>query len=134
MIQAFQNVINSMMTILYVTASFIQKEISKMITWKTIVHWFWKKSLWKRGWGNAIALKRILKEKYMTIADNILKEALNLTPSEKAQLIDKLIASLDKPDKEIDELWAEEAEDRLDAYDQGRIKAISLERVLQKYR
>jgi hypothetical protein len=33
-----------------------------------------------------------------------------------------------------DKLWAGEAEDRLDAYDQGRIKAISLESVLQKYR
>jgi putative addiction module component (TIGR02574 family) len=75
-----------------------------------------------------------LKEKYMTITDNIFKEALKLTPSERAQLIDKLISNLDKPDKEIDELWAREAEDRLDAYDQGRIKAISLERVLQKYR
>jgi putative addiction module component (TIGR02574 family) len=75
-----------------------------------------------------------LKEKYMTITENILKEALKLTPSEKAQLIDKLISILDKPDKEIDELWAREAEDRLDAYDQGRIKAISLERVLQRYR
>ncbi len=75
-----------------------------------------------------------LKEKYMTITDNIFKEALKLTPSEKAKLIDKLISNLDKPDKEIDELWAREAEDRLDAYDQGRIKAISLEKVLQKYR
>ena len=70
----------------------------------------------------------------MAITDNILKEALTLKPSEKAQLIDKLITSLDKSDKEIDELWAREAEDRIDAYDQGKIKAVSLEKVLQKYR
>ena len=70
----------------------------------------------------------------MTTTDNILKETLTLRPSEKAQLIDKLISTLDKPDKEIDELWAREAEDRIDAYDQGKIKAISLEKVLQKYR
>ena len=70
----------------------------------------------------------------MATTDNILKEALTLSPSEKAQLIDKLISSLDKPDKEIDELWAKEAEDRIDAYDQGKIKAVSLEKVLQKYR
>jgi len=49
-------------------------------------------------------------------------------------LIDKLISSLDKSDKEIDELWAREAEDRIYAYDQRKIKAISLEKVLQKYR
>ena len=70
----------------------------------------------------------------MAIADNIILEALTLKPSEKAQLIDKLISSLDKPDKEIDELWAKEIEDRIDAYDQGKLKAISLEKVLQKYR
>ena len=70
----------------------------------------------------------------MAAADRIFKEASTLSPSEKAQLIDKLISTLDKSDKEIDELWAKEAEDRIDAYDQGKIKAISLEKVLQKYR
>jgi putative addiction module component (TIGR02574 family) len=70
----------------------------------------------------------------MATADRIFKEASALSPSEKAQLIDKLISTLDKSDKEIDELWAKEAEDRIDAYDQGKIKAISLEKVLQKYR
>jgi putative addiction module component (TIGR02574 family) len=70
----------------------------------------------------------------MTTTDNIFKETLTLRPSEKAQLIDKLISTLDKHDKEIDELWAKEAEDRIDAYDQGKLKAVSLEKVLQKYR
>jgi len=70
----------------------------------------------------------------MINTDNVLKEALTLRPFEKAQLIDKLLASLDKSDKEIDELWAREVENRIDAYDQGKIKAISLEKVLQKYK
>ena len=70
----------------------------------------------------------------MAATENVFKKALSLKPSEKAQLIDKLISTLDKSDKEIDELWAREAEDRIEAYDQGKIKAISLERVLQKYR
>ena len=70
----------------------------------------------------------------MATADRIFKEASTLSPYEKAQLIDKLISSLDKSDEEIDELWAQEAEDRIDAYEQGKIKAISLEKVLQKYR
>ena len=73
-------------------------------------------------------------EDNMTTTDNIIKEALTLKPSEKAQLIDKLISTLDKPDTEIDELWAKEAEDRIDAYDQGKLKVVSLEKVLQKYR
>lgn len=72
--------------------------------------------------------------KKMTTTNNILKEALALRPSQKAELIDKLLSSLDKSDKEIDELWAKEAENRIDAYDQGKIMAISLEKVLEKYR
>ena len=70
----------------------------------------------------------------MTVAENIFKEALILKPSEKAQLVDKLLHSLDRPDKEIDKLWAKEAEDRIDAYDQGKIKAVSLAEVLSKYK
>lgn len=70
----------------------------------------------------------------MTTTDNILKKALSLSPYEKAQLIDKLISTLDKPDKEINKLWAKEAEDRINAYDQGKLKVVSLEDVLQKYK
>ncbi|MBN1932289.1 MAG: addiction module protein [Desulfobacterales bacterium] len=70
----------------------------------------------------------------MTKTENIYEEASALSPFEKAQLIDKLISSLDKPDKEIDKLWGKEVEDRIDAYNQGKLKAVSLEKVLQKYR
>jgi len=70
----------------------------------------------------------------MASTDNVFKEALTLKPSQKAQLIDKLLSSLDKSDREIDEMWAREAEERIDAYDLGKIKAISLEKVLKKYR
>jgi len=74
--------------------------------------------------------------KELTMADpnEVLKEALTLEPAQKAELIDKLLLSLDKPDKEIDELWAKEAESRIDAYERGKIKAITLEKVLEKYR
>lgn len=68
----------------------------------------------------------------MAIPKEILKEALTLTPAQKAELVDKLLSSLDKPDKEIDQLWAQEAESRIDAYEQGKIKAITLEKVLEK--
>ena len=70
----------------------------------------------------------------MITTDSIFKEALTLSPSEKAQITDNLISTLDKTDKELDELWVREVDDRIDAYDQGKIKAISLENVLQKYR
>ena len=70
----------------------------------------------------------------MAALNEILKEALSLKPSQKAELIDKLLSSLDVPDQEIDKLWAEEAEDRIEAYEQGKIKALTLEKVLEKYK
>ncbi len=70
----------------------------------------------------------------MATPNEIFKDALNLRPTEKAELIDKLLSSLDNPDKEIDALWAEESEARIEAYDQGKIKALTLKEVLEKYR
>lgn len=70
----------------------------------------------------------------MTTADRLFNEALALSLLEKARLIDKLISDLDKSDPEINELWVKEAEERIDAYEQGKIKAISLEKLLKKHR
>jgi putative addiction module component (TIGR02574 family) len=67
-------------------------------------------------------------------AETILKEALALKPNLKAKLVDQLLLSLDEPGKEHDDRWAEEVEDRIDAYERGEIKAVSLEDVLAKYR
>jgi putative addiction module component (TIGR02574 family) len=70
----------------------------------------------------------------MAATYEILKEVLALKPEQKAKLIDKLLSSLDMPDKEIEKLWAKEAESRIDAYERGKIRAISLEKVLEKYK
>jgi putative addiction module component (TIGR02574 family) len=69
----------------------------------------------------------------MITAKDIYQKALALKPQEQAELVDKLIAHLDAPDKLIDELWKKEAESRIDAYEQGHIKAVSLAEVLEKY-
>lgn len=47
--------------------------------------------------------------------------------------MDQLLSSLDKSDSEVDALWAKEAESRIDAYQKGKLGAISLEKVLEKY-
>lgn len=70
----------------------------------------------------------------MEIPKTILKEILSLKPANKAELVDRLLSSLDKPDKEIDALWVQEAEERIDAYEKGELKAVSLEEVLNKYK
>lgn len=64
----------------------------------------------------------------------ILKDALALPPIERANLVDYLLSSLDQPDEHIDSLWRKEVEERIDAYQSGRMKSVSLEDVLLKYR
>ena len=62
----------------------------------------------------------------MTVrAEQVLSEALSLPPSERAQLAEQLFSSLDISQQELDRLWAQEADSRIDAYDRGDIKAVS---------
>ncbi len=70
----------------------------------------------------------------MNIPNDLLQQALTLSPAQRVALIDKLLASLDVPDNEIDALWAQEVESRIDAYEQGQLKAVTLEKVLEKYK
>ncbi len=64
----------------------------------------------------------------------ILKEALTLSLPERATLVDNLLESLDQPDEEIDSLWRKEVGERLSAYKTGKMRAVSLDKVLSKYR
>lgn len=68
-----------------------------------------------------------------TDTDQILKEALELPPIERANLIDKLLISLDQPDEAIDEIWRREVQDRIAAYEAGKITTVSVKEVLAKY-
>ncbi|MGH8691810.1 MAG: addiction module protein [Burkholderiales bacterium] len=71
----------------------------------------------------------------MTDAAKLLsKQARNLSPKERLELIDDLLASLNESDPKLDALWAKEAEDRLSAYRRGEIKSVPLQEVLAKYR
>lgn len=70
----------------------------------------------------------------MAIPNDMMTKILSLSPTERAELIDQLLLSLDHPDKELDALWAAEAERRLDAYEAGKLKAISLDQVLARYK
>ena len=67
-------------------------------------------------------------------SQEILKEALTLPFKERATLVDDLLASLDQPDEEIDILWRKEVDDRIAAYKAGKMKVVSLDEVLSKYR
>lgn len=65
---------------------------------------------------------------------SIVEEALTLKPIERLHLVDEILLSLDVPTKEIDFLWAEEAEKRLQAYSKGEVKILSSQEVFAKYR
>lgn len=63
----------------------------------------------------------------------VFSEALQLPPIERAELIEELLSSFEFPSrKSVDELWAEEVEDRIDAYDRGELTATSAKKVFDK--
>lgn len=64
----------------------------------------------------------------------ILNQALELSASERADVAEQLLFSLDTPDSKIDALWAKEADDRIVAFERGEIRGSSAEDVFNKYR
>jgi putative addiction module component (TIGR02574 family) len=68
-----------------------------------------------------------------TVAERVLSEVLRLPATERAALVDSLLSSLDRPDPELDRLWAEEAEARIDAAERGEMQSVSAESVFAKY-
>jgi putative addiction module component (TIGR02574 family) len=65
--------------------------------------------------------------------EQILQQALALPLEERAQLIEQLLATFQTPpDPALDQLWANEAHDRLDAYDRGELNAVSVDEVFDQ--
>ena len=69
-----------------------------------------------------------------TQTKQILKDALGLPYIERAKIVDYLLSSIDRPNERIDNLWRKEVEDRIKAYQSGKIKSVTLKEVLSKYR
>jgi putative addiction module component (TIGR02574 family) len=63
-----------------------------------------------------------------------LKEALNLNPADRLRLIEALSNSLNKPDESIEKIWAEESEKRYKALEEGKIRVISFNEVIERYK
>ena len=67
--------------------------------------------------------------------EKLLQEILSLPSHIRTILIDKLIESLNVPiQKEIDDLWAEEAEKRISDINSGKVQSISGEKVFEDIR
>jgi putative addiction module component (TIGR02574 family) len=57
----------------------------------------------------------------------LLEEALALPVNERADLVERLLSSLDPAEPEIEKRWAREVEDRIDALERGELRTISPE-------
>jgi putative addiction module component (TIGR02574 family) len=68
-----------------------------------------------------------------TAVKKILKQASNLPAIDRAELVEELLTSFDFPErKQIDALWAEESERRIEAFRNGHIKAQSAKQIFAK--
>lgn len=66
--------------------------------------------------------------------EKIAADINSLTDVEKLYLVDEILQNLDKPDPEIDKIWAEEARQRWEAYKKGKIQTVSYQDVMSKYK
>ena len=68
------------------------------------------------------------------LAKELYTKALTLQPLERIELIETLFISLDSAHerKRIDKLWAAESEDRLAAYEAGKMKSSSAKDVFAR--
>lgn len=68
---------------------------------------------------------------YLMSSKDVLKQALKLKPEERFMVVEGLIRSLDEPDDSLDEIWAEEAEKRLNAYRSGNLEGVPMEEIFK---
>ena len=70
-----------------------------------------------------------------TINNDLAEERVKSLPdNEKIELVDTILMQLDKPDPEIDRIWADEARKRWKAYKAGSVETVPYDRVMDKYR
>lgn len=69
----------------------------------------------------------------MSISDKIFSEISQLNVTEKLQLVDHILTSINPVNKGVEALWQEEAEERVKAYEEGRVSTQTEEEVLKKY-
>jgi putative addiction module component (TIGR02574 family) len=69
------------------------------------------------------------------LARELESKALRLPRRERARLAQRLISSLDaEPDADVDNLWLQEAERRLDELKSGKVAGIPAQKVIRKAR
>lgn len=67
-------------------------------------------------------------------SNTLLDDVLALPVNKRIEVVEKLLQSLDMPNKQIEEVWAKEADSRVESYDDGRLDSLSADEVLKKYK
>lgn len=69
-----------------------------------------------------------------TLTKKIAELAMALPATERASLVDELLATLDQPDPAIDALWVKECEDRIVAIARGEMDLVEFDATLTELR
>ena len=65
----------------------------------------------------------------------VLEEALKLSPHERAEVAEQLIASLDEvPDTDVEQAWQEEIQKRVQQIERGEVELIDSDTVMAELR
>ena len=59
--------------------------------------------------------------------NDLIKEALELSPAERYRIIEALERSLDQPDPSIETLWVERALERAKRYREGTLETVTID-------
>jgi len=69
------------------------------------------------------------------LAEKFIEEALMLPLEERAELVDKLLQSLNVPTQsDVDRLWMDEVEKRINEYDSKKVESLNGENVIREIR
>ncbi|HEY9189642.1 MAG TPA: addiction module protein [Sulfurovum sp.] len=66
--------------------------------------------------------------------DEIFSDILPLSHTDKLLLVDRILASLYPANRGVEAIWKDEAEERLEAYDQGDISTADEKDIFIKYK
>ena len=68
------------------------------------------------------------------IGKDVFDDALALSTNERVALVERLLESLDAPNEEINAMWSEESDHRVQAYEKQQTTSKLVSEVLKKYK
>ncbi len=72
--------------------------------------------------------------KKLSKSEELAVKIKSLPDIEKIELVDSILTQLDRPDPEIDRVWAEEARKRWQAHKAGRVETVPYDQIMDKHR